>query len=380
MNTLIQSVSRRSSVAAARRGGVLRSLCVSLVAGLGFAGIANAGFLTVPNGDFSALGNAGSVGGGVIGASGTNVLIGSGPWTGTYNGVLTLLVPPTLAISPSLQTATISGLLGINAVGIVNNGGHFGQTLSNNVQSNKRYTTIVDMDASGLLDIGLISAAGVGVSLHAGASTLISSDTAAAGPLRADLLGASTVRVQMYHDTATVAAAPLGLQLFDRPQGLLTASLVDSVSFSNVRLAETTIPSGNSTLTVSGGGSQSAPVGQPFPQSLTAIVRDQNGDPVPDTLVTLTAPAEGASATLHAGTESGRVIVAVTDASGQITFSADANEISGCYIVTGEVPGIDSLAIFHMRNYSQAQIAAYMAAHPGVKGMPQDSIFCNGFE
>ena len=115
MNTLISFASRRSAVAAAR-GGVLRSVCVSLIAGLGFAGIASAGFVTVPNGDFSGLGNAGSVGGGLVGASGTNVPIGSGPWTATYNGVLGLLAPPTLAISPSQKTATISGLLGVNAV------------------------------------------------------------------------------------------------------------------------------------------------------------------------------------------------------------------------------------------------------------------------
>lgn len=379
MNTSIQLASRRSTVAAAR-GGVLRSLRIALVAGLGFAGSAGAGFLTVPNGDFSALGNAGSLGGGLVGASGTNVPVGSGPWLATYNGVLGLLAPPTLAISPSQKTATISGLLGINAVGIVNNGGNFGQTLANNLQSNKRYTMIVNMDASGLLDLGLISAAGTGFSLQAGASTVISSLTATPGPLRVDLLGSSTLRVQVYKDTATVFADPLSVQLFDRPQGLLTAALINSVTFSNVRLAETTIPSGNSTLTVTGGGSQSAPVSQPFPSSMTAIVRDQNGNPVPETLVTLTAPADGASATLHAGSENGRVISTVTDANGQITFGADANEIAGCYTVTGEVPGITSLAIFHMRNYSQAQIAAYMAAHPGVAGMPQDSVFCNGFE
>lgn len=379
MNTSIQLASRRSIVAAAR-GGVLRSLCIALVAGLGFAGSASAGFLTVPNGDFSALGNAGSVGGGLVGASGTNVPVGSGPWLATYNGVLGLLAPPTLEISPSQKTGTISGLLGINALGIVNNGGNFGQTLASNLQSNKRYTMIVNMDASGLLDLGLISAAGTGFSLQAGASTVISSLTATPGPLRVDLLGNSALRVQIYKDTATVFADPLSLQLFNRPQGLLTAGLIGSVSFSNVRLAETTIPPAGSTLTVTGASSQAAPVGQPFPASMTAIVRDQNGNPIPDTLVTLTAPADGASATLHAGSENGRVISTVTDANGQITFGADANEIAGCYTVVGEVPGIPTLAIFHLRNYSQAQIAAYMAAHPGVDGMPQDSVFCNGFE
>lgn len=379
MNSLIRFASRRSAVAAAR-GGVLRSFCVSLVAGLGFAGIASAGFVTVPNGDMSELGNAGSVGGGLIGASGTNVPVGSGPWTATYNGVLGLLAPPTLAISPSQKTATISGLLGINAVGIVNNGGNFGQTLAANLQSNKRYTMMVDLDASGLLDLGLISAAGVGFSLQAGATTVLSSLTAAPGLLRFDPLGTSTLRVQAYQDTATVFADPLSLQLLNRPQGLLTAGLINSATFSNVRLAETTIPPANSTLTVTGGGSQAVPVGQPFPQPLTAIVRDQGGNPIPDTLVTLTAPAAGASATLHSGTESGRVIVALTDASGQITFNADANDIAGCYNVIGEVPGIAAPAVFHMRNYSPAQIAAYMAAHPGVAGVPQDSVFCNSFE
>ncbi|HSX60599.1 MAG TPA: hypothetical protein VLF18_10400 [Tahibacter sp.] len=361
-------------------GAAIRSFCVALVAGFGISGAASAGFLTVPNGDFSAAANAGTVGGGVVGASGTDVVIGSGPWTGTYAGVVGLLIPPTLTIDAVAGTATVTGLLGVAVVSIVNNSGHFGQTLAANTQSNKRYTLIANLETGATLDLPLLAVAGTGVELIAGASTLVQSTTAPAGQARADALDATTLRLQIHHDTGTVTPAPLRVQLFDRPQNLLTASLVDTAVFSGVQLAESTIPGGNSTLTVTGGGSQGTPIGQPFPSSMTAIVRDQNGNPIPDTLVTLTAPAEGASATLHAGSQSGRVIVAFTDANGQITFTADANQIAGCYNVTGEVPGIPTMAIFRMRNYTTQQIAAYMAANPGAKGLPQDSVFCNGFE
>lgn len=356
-------------------GAAVRSFCIALVAGFGLAGAANAGFVTVPNGDFSAAANAGSVGGGVVGASGTNVPVGSGPWTGTYNGVVGLLVPPTLTINASSGTATISGLLGISVVTIVNNNGHFGQTLSTNTQSNKRYTLIANLETGATLDLPLLAVAGTGIELQAGASTLIQSTAAPAGQARADAIDATTLRVQIHHDTGTVTPAPLRVQLFDRPSNLLTASLVDTAVFSGVVLAESEIPSGNSTLTVTGGGSQGVGIGQPFPSPMTAIVRDQNGNPVPNTLVTLTAPASGASATLHAGGQNGRVIVAFTDANGQITFTADANQIAGCYKVTGDVPGIATQAIFRMRNYTSQQIATF-----GVTGTPQDSVFCNGFE
>jgi hypothetical protein len=351
-----------------------------MVAGFGLAGSASAGFLVVPNGDFSVPANAGSIGGGVIGASGTDVPIGSGPWTGTYNGALGVLVPPTLEISSVTTTATIDGLLGVDVLGIVNNGGHFGQTLASSTQSNKRYTLIADLNAGALLDLPLLATAGTGISLHAGGSLLAASTTAPANQVRADAVDATTLRIQLHHDTGTVTPAPLGVQLFDRPQGLLTAALVEAVEFSAIRLAESAIPGGNSTLTVTGGGSQSTPVGEPFPLTMTAIVRDQNGNPIPDTLVTLTAPAEGASATLHAGLESGRVIVAFTDASGQISFTSEANAIAGCFTVIGEIAGVSTLAIFHMRNYLPQQIAAYRAANPGINGLPQDSVFCNSFE
>ncbi len=382
MNTSIRFASslrnRRSAARVAMAS--LRSLCIAMLAGFGLAGAASAGFLVVPNGDFSVPANAGSVGGGLIGASGTDVPIGSGAWTGTYNGVLGVLVPPTLEISSVTTTATINGLLGVNVVGIVNNGGHVGQTLASSTQSNKRYTLIADLTTGALLDLPLLATAGTGISLHAGGSLLAASTTAPANQVRADAVDTTTLRIQLHHDTGTVTPALLGVQLFDRPQGLLTAALVDTAEYSNVRMAESAIPGGNSTLIVTGGGSQSAPVGEPYPYTMTAIVRDQNGNPVPDTLVTLTAPAEGASATLHAGMESGRVIVAFTDASGQISFTSEANPIAGCFKVIGEVAGVSTLAIFHMRNYSPQQIAAYRAANPGVDGLPQDSVFCNSFE
>lgn len=358
----------------------LRRLLLALTAGLGLCCSAQAGFLVVPNGDFAAPANAGSVGGGVLGASGTDVPIGSGPWTGSYNGVLGLLAPPTLQISSASGEASITGLLGINALGIVNNGGHFGQVLTDTWQSNKRYTLIANLRTAVDLDLPLLAAAGTGVSLNS-AGSLVASSTGIATDVRSDAVDVLTLRIALTHDTASVPAGTgIGVQLFDRPAGLLTAGLVDTANYSDVKLAQSTIPPAGSTLQVSGGGSQTTAVGMPFPSSMRAIVRDADGNPVPDVLVTLTAPAEGASATLHAGSESGRVIVTFTDGSGEITLNATANAIAGCYQVKGTVVGVPGEASFRMRNFSEEQIAAYQLANPGAMGTPQDSVYCNGFE
>lgn len=358
----------------------LRRLLLALTAGLGLCCSAQAGFLVVPNGDFSAPANTGSVGGGVLGASGTDVPIGSGPWTGTYNGVLGLLAPPTLVISSAAGEASISGLLGINALGIVNNGGHFGQVLAATWQANKRYTLIANLRTAVDLDLPLLAAAGTGISLNTGA-TLVASSTGVATNVRSDAVDALTLRIALTQDTAAAPGATgIGVQLFDRPSGLLTAGLIDTANFSDVLLAQTTIPPAGSTLEVSGASSQTTAVGMPFPGAMHAIVRDADGNPVPDVLVTLTAPPEGASATLHGNGQSGRTIVTFTDANGEITLNATANEIAGCYKVTGDVVGIPGQAVFRLRNFSEEQIAAYQLANPGAMGTPQDSIYCNGFE
>jgi hypothetical protein len=352
---------------------------LALLLGLSLSGAAGAGFLNLPNGDLSAPANAGSVGGGLVGASGTDVLIGSGPWTGSYNGVLGLLAPPTLEISSVTRTATITGVLGINALGIVNNGGHFGQTLTRTWQANKRYTVISHLNVGAVLDLPLLSSAGTGISLHAGAVTLTASTTAAATHARADAADAATLRLQLTHDNLTALADPIHIRLFDRPVGLLTASLVDEAQFSGMKVAESTIPPANSSLTVSGGGGQGAAIGQPFPNAMRAVVRDQGGNPVPDVMVTLAAPEQGASATLTSGSESGRVIVAFTDSNGEVILGVTANEIAGCYIVSGEVLGVQTQAVFRLRNYTPEQIHASEQA-TGVLGVPQDSVYCNGFE
>src|SRR5690606_32087606 len=101
-----------------RRGTALPAATMAGASCL-LGGFAQAANVPVPNGDFSSSGNVGSIGGGVLGASGTDVAIGSGPWKGTYFGVLGLLAPPTLSITPG--EARIGGLLGVNVLGIVNN-------------------------------------------------------------------------------------------------------------------------------------------------------------------------------------------------------------------------------------------------------------------
>lgn len=78
--------------------------------------------IVIGNGDFSNAANNGTIGGVVAGGSGS-ATIGAGPWSGAYSGALGALLPPQLVIGSG--KAQVSGLLGINIGGIVNNNARF---------------------------------------------------------------------------------------------------------------------------------------------------------------------------------------------------------------------------------------------------------------
>ncbi|MEO7432744.1 MAG: hypothetical protein ABIR62_12130, partial [Dokdonella sp.] len=65
---------------------------------------------------------------------------------------------------------------------------------------------------------------------------------------------------------------------------------------------------------------------------------------------------------------------------GEITLSATANEISGCYAVTATVDGVTQRAIFSLRNYTPDQINKMLDSGIDMALVLQDSIYCNGFE
>jgi hypothetical protein len=340
-----RSGARRS---AARRAPAWSALYV--VALLAFASCAFAAPVPVANGDFSSPANAGSVGGGVVGGSGTNVLIGAGPWTGTYAGALGLLAPPTLSISATTQDATISGLLGVSALGLVNNGGYLGQVLAASVQPNTRYILSADINVGRALQLGLLDDTHTGVAIAAGGSVLASSDAAPPGSVNLQLLQGTTYHLQMtYVSPASIAANPIELRLFAQPQGLLTADLLPTIRFDNVALDAVELGVPAAVGNVAGDG-QSASVNTLFPVPLGLRVLDGAGNGVAGTQVTFTAPVVGASATFSANGNSGSTLAVLTDGNGDVSVATTANTIAGAYTVSVQVAGLADPQLFHLTN------------------------------
>jgi hypothetical protein len=96
------------------------------------------------------------------------------------------------------------------------------------------------------------------------------------------------------------------------------------------------------TLSIVSGTPQTVVTGSTFAAPLVATVLDQYGDPVPNVIVTFTAPASGASASLSASS-------AITQSNGQAFVTATANAIPGAYNVTASVTGLGS-GIFALTN------------------------------
>lgn len=109
-------------------------------------------------------------------------------------------------------------------------------------------------------------------------------------------------------------------------------------------------------IDVLGGAAQSTPIGQAFATSLQVQVLDVDSRPLPNVVVTFSAPASGPSATLDAGG------TATTNASGIAVLNATANMLAGAYNVTATAGGVQtSLAL---TNAKGAQAALTVAASP----------------
>lgn len=346
-------------------GAVARTLAA---AGLSLAiATAFADPVNVPNGDFSDPGNTGTIGGGVIGGSGTNVLIGAGPWRGTYWGLAGLLAPPSLAISHTSQTATISGLAAVNLAGLVNNGGYFTQTLAQNYELGRFYVLSADVDIGELLTLDLLGDSGIGIALRSGTDVLASSTIAPAHLLDLDPVSGEIHRVRLGYFADLNATGAINVKMGYEPQGVAPADLLPTVTFRNAGLEVRDIGAPAAVEILTYGDMLQAEVGQPFSGSLIALVRDEDGDGVPGHTVTFIAPTSGASAILTSPTGgTGTTVTAVTDIDGLAVVHGQANNEAGCYRVTVQGMGLPEIATFHLRNFSYA---------PGV-----DSIFCNGYQ
>jgi len=360
--------SHRSSFAALRfiasRFSARNALARCALVALAFSGFVAAAPISVPNGDFSDAGNFGTIGGGPIGGSGTDVSIGSGPWLGSYAGILGLLAPPTLTITDG--AAAIDGLAAANVLGILNNGGSFSQTLTATFEAGKRYTIASDIDAGTLLDVGLLANGNFGLALTSGGTTLASTTTAPLQLVDLQPIGGTVYRMTLQFDPSGAQSGTVGLELFAEPQQLIGVSLLPNVTFGNVTLDATAIDPVSGTIVAVDPTPQSATVGEAFPNALEVLVTDVNGDPVPGITVTFAAPASGASAVLSSGT-------ATTDATGRANITATANTVAGSYVVTASVEGVDTPASFNLTNTAgaaAATIAALGAAQSAVVGMP----------
>ena len=229
---------------------------VLLVAIVAAAAPAFAASIPVPNGNFTSTTNAGFVGN-IIG-SGTNVTIGtSGPWTGTYAGILGILplLAPTLDIDAAAGggTATISNIAGVDILGL-DNSGSFQQDLggSNLYLANTTYTLGATIDGDTALTVQALSGFGAGIALLNGGNVLSSS----ADPTQLLFVGLlSTGVTDQYRLTlsfttgATAPTGDIGIRLFDDPNGLLTANVLPSVTFSNVTLDASSVTSSGPTAT-----------------------------------------------------------------------------------------------------------------------------------
>jgi len=301
----------------------------------------HAASIPIPNGDFSAPGNVGQIGGGLLGAAGTDVVIGSGPWSGSYHGVLGLLAPPQLGIGAA--GATISGIAGINILQLLDNGGYFSQTLALAYVPNQHYVLSAHVDAGTLLDVGLLGGGNIGLALRAGNITLASTATAPPQLITLLPLGGTQFQLSLAFDSADSVSGNIGVQLLGTPDNLIGVSLLSSVTYSNVTLDASAIdPTAGAVLGVDG-TLQQAVVAQPFALPLAVQVVDAQGDGVPNVEVTFTAPASGASATLSPSS-------VTTDANGLASTTATANTVAGRYTVNATVAGVDAPASFAFTN------------------------------
>lgn len=313
---------------------------IAAVAALALAGTAMAAPIAVPNGDFSDPFNNGQVGGGVLGGSGSS-LIGNGPWSGTYQGIATLLAPPLLTVGSG--HGSISGLAGVNVGGIVDNSGYFSQTLSASYGSNRHYVLSATVDAGVPLNVGVLNSGNAGIALMRGATELASTTGAPPSLVTLSLLNGTTYKLVLTYDTGAVVVGNVGVKLFAKPQNLLTANLLTSVSFGNVTLSSSALNPVAASIAPASGTPQGAQINTGFSAPLTVTVLDADGDPVAGASVTFAAPTSGASATLSATT-------VLTDASGNAQVTGVANGIAGSYVVTATVGGVATGAQFDLTN------------------------------
>ncbi len=332
---------RPSGIAAgrSRRRGFSRALACVAGAFL-FGAVAHAAPLTVPNGDFSHAGNHGAVGGGLVGGTGT-ALIGGGPWHATYEGVASLLAPPTITVGGG--HVEVGGLLGLNVLGIVNNTAHLHQDTGIAWEANRRYVLSADVNAGAALNLAVLTSGNAGVALSTGPtdpSRVASSNQPGAV---INLLNGTTYRVTVEYTTGASVSGTIHTHLFAEPNGLLTAQLLGTVAFDNVTLTTHLVNQVPASIVPASPGPYTGSVGQPITPAIGITVLDALGDPILGRTVTFTTPSSGASATVSPNP-------ATTNANGVASVTTTANTIAGSYQITATIAGASTPLVFNMVN------------------------------
>jgi hypothetical protein len=107
-------------------------------------------------------------------------------------------------------------------------------------------------------------------------------------------------------------------------------------------------------VTATSGDGQSAAVNTPFTSPLSVTISSDFGEPVQNGVITFTAPASGASATIPAGSS------ATINASGQASVIASANAVAGQYVVTATAAGLAMPASFILTNTTPVVPAMFL--------------------
>lgn len=334
-----------------RRLSAFMSILASLALSFG-ALTANAATVSVQNSDFSVSTNQGTVGGGLIGSPATST-IGVGPWDASYQGInlgLTTLAAPSLTIGSG--KATVNGLIYASLVGL-NNQASFHQVLGESIAPGMRYTLRAEIDAGSVLNLTVLGSGNAGIAIGNGVSRVASSRI---GTPLLQLVTGTTYAVTVVYDAPAGASGSLEAILFAEPTGVLSASLLGSVSFDNVSLEKRAINQVPASVTPTTSIPPIATCGLPISPGISVAVLDVNGDPIPNLPVNYSAPTSGASLNPPTGS-------VLTNSVGVATFTPLANTIAGTYPVVVTVPSSGTNTTLTLTNL--AGPAANVGALPG---------------
>ena len=115
------------------------------------------------------------------------------------------------------------------------------------------------------------------------------------------------------------------------------------------------------TITAVSGSGQSATVNTGFAQPLVVKVTDQFGNAVGGVNIKFSAPAKNASGSFSNGTA---LITGMTDASGQLSETFQANTVAGAYNVTATLAGVKVSFSLPMPPGHQSRPQRLAAARP----------------